>query len=222
MVLAYEDFQAGVHGFHICRDLFEAVDQELGFGFRNAWRFDFLRNSRLREKAISETICADMVVISAHAAGGLPPAAKWWLETALEQREGDPGALVLLLDAIPEGTETLGLPIESYLAECAQNGGMEWFIKRAATRSRPGHSGAGRPGNEINLPELHNGLKMTTDRNVAAVKEEPVRLPAGFEPCPRRLRRSHFRFSSARMELGKVAGGIAKHTGRTWSSGPAR
>jgi hypothetical protein len=198
VVLAFEDFQAGVHGFHTCRDLFEAVDQELSFGFRNAWKFDFLRNARLREKAIGEAICADMVVIAAHAPGSLPPAAKWWLETTLEQREGDPGALVLLLDEVPEDAGAGALPIEAYLAECARNSGMELFIKRAASRRRSGLGGTGVNRNETDLSELLAGLGMKTGGHLAVVNDEPRHWQTGSDKCARNLQRGRFGLAAVR------------------------
>ena len=179
VVLAYQDSPAGLHGFRVCRDLFEAVDQEFGFGFRNAWRFDFLRDPVVQEKAINESVCADMIVIAAHAPGHLPLAAKSWIDTVLAQRDGDPGALVLLLDEIAEKNRTTVFPLEAYLTERVQNGGMELFIKRAAA-SRP----PGRRTTELDILEFRQCSKI---EEVDDSGEKMTGFMGGLKSCPRIL-----------------------------------
>lgn len=181
VVLACQDCQAAMHAFEVCRDLFKTVNQELDFGFRNAWRFDSLRNSDLREKAIRETICADMVVISAHAPWIIPAGTKWWLDTALEQREGDPGALVLLLDGIPAGHAVPILPIEAYLAECAQNGGMELFIRRSRTSRRNGFRAKGIEKDNSDFSGPRGPLKMD---EVGRIRNQANHFEVGFKQSP--------------------------------------
>lgn len=131
--VAYEDFSAGLHALRTFQDLFGGDDQKLRFDMRNAWRFDFLRMAEVREAAITETSRADLIIVSIHAARDLPATVKCWVEAALERREGDPGALVLLYDEIRPGG-TMPSPAEAFLTKCATRAGMDFFVKHPIVR----------------------------------------------------------------------------------------
>jgi hypothetical protein len=133
VAIAYEDFSAGVHVLQTFQGLFNADQRPLQFDMRNAWKFDFLRLTELREAAIAETVRADLIIVSLRAAKELPTTVKWWIETALVRREGDPGALVLLYDGNRQGGSKQ-LSAEAYLTQCAQKGGLDFFVKRAGAR----------------------------------------------------------------------------------------
>jgi hypothetical protein len=127
--IAYEDFSSGVHALGTFQGLFEGNQKKFLFNMRNAWKFDFLRISELREAAIAETVRADLIIVSMRTARELPASVKWWIEAALEQREQDPGALVLLYDEnLPDGS--MLSPAEAYLTRCAQKADMDFFVKR--------------------------------------------------------------------------------------------
>jgi hypothetical protein len=129
VAVAYEDFPAGVRALRTFQGLFDADQRPFQFDMRNAWKFDFLRISELREAAVTETARADLIIVSLHSACELPSTVKWWIETAIERREGDPGALVLLYDGGRwDGAKQP--PAEVYLTQCAQKGGLDFFVKR--------------------------------------------------------------------------------------------
>jgi len=133
VAIAFEDFSAGVHVQRTFQGLFDADRRPLQFDMRNAWKFDFLRLTELREAAIAETVRADLIIVSMHAAKELPATVKWWMETALERREGDPGALVLLYKGnCQDGSNPSAA--ETYLRRCARKGGLDFFVKRAGIR----------------------------------------------------------------------------------------
>ena len=128
VALVYEDSIAGSRALRTFRNLFDTGADPVEFNLHNAWKFDFLRIQRLREAAIAETVRADLVIISMGDARELPPPVKDWLEASLEQRDGDPGALVLLHEA-RRRDESTPLPVETHLAECAGRAGMDFFLK---------------------------------------------------------------------------------------------
>jgi hypothetical protein len=133
VAVAYEDYSAGVHAMRTFQGLFDANERPFQFDMRNAWKFDFLRITELREAAITETVRADLIIVSTHTARDLPATVKWWIETALKRREGDPGALVLLYDE-NRYDGSMQPPAEAYLTHCAQKGGLDFFVKRAGAR----------------------------------------------------------------------------------------
>ncbi len=133
VAIAYEDSSAGIHVLQTFQGLFDADRRPFHFDMRNAWKFDYLRLTDLREAAIAETVRADLIIVSMHAATELPATVKWWMETALERREGDPGALVLLCDGNHLDGSNPSLA-EAYLTNCARKGGLDFFVKRAAPR----------------------------------------------------------------------------------------
>ncbi len=128
VALAYEDYLSGTRALQTFEDLFDYGREQFQFNMRNAWKFDCLRINRFREAAIAETVRSDLVIISTHGAEELPPSVKWWVEASLEQREGDPGALVLL--HVGGGHDESPRPkAEVYLAKCASRLGMDFFVK---------------------------------------------------------------------------------------------
>ena len=96
LAIAYENFSAGVRASALFHRLFDAAGHRYQFDMNNAWRFDFLKMAKFRKTAIAATARADMLIVSVSTWAELPPAVKWWLEASLEQREGDPGALIVL------------------------------------------------------------------------------------------------------------------------------
>ena len=137
VAVAYEDFSAGVHAMRTFGGLFGDAERQLNFDMRNAWKFDFLRIAELREAAIAETVRADLIIVSMHAARELPATVKWWIESALAQREGDPGALVLLHDGHRVNGAKHSPAAEAYLTQCAQRAGLDFFVKRAGGQTEP-------------------------------------------------------------------------------------
>jgi hypothetical protein len=136
VAMAYEDAAAGIHALQTFQGLFGGCRRPFDFDVRNTWKFDFLRIPVLREAAITEAVRADLIIVSLHAARELPAATKWWIETTLERRDGDPGALVLLYDANQASAASAPSPAEEYLEQWARKGGLDFFVKRPSSGSR--------------------------------------------------------------------------------------
>ena len=161
VALAYEDYLSGTRALQTFEDLFEYGREQFQFNMRNAWKFDCLRINRFREAAIAETLRSDLVIISTRGAEDLPPSVKWWVEASLEQREGDPGALVLMHTG--GGHDESSHPkAEVYLADCASRLGMDFFVKRddfnfsaKSTEIRSSHREPGHRREEHNAVEQY-------------------------------------------------------------------
>jgi hypothetical protein len=136
IAVAYEDFLAGERAMRTFEGLFAGSEKFHLFDLRNTWKFDFLRIEGVRDAAVATAVRADIIVVSTRCANELPPAVKWWIETSLKTREGDPGAMVLLRDG-SRGVESQHPPVEVYLAHCAHKGGLDFFVKRISAKSDP-------------------------------------------------------------------------------------
>ena len=91
VVLAYEDFAAGMHGLRTFDSLF--LDGELGnpSGKRSIWRFNLLEIDSLAKAAARDAAGADMIIIATHSPGNLAPAVKRWVQAWMKERKTGPG-----------------------------------------------------------------------------------------------------------------------------------
>jgi hypothetical protein len=133
VVLAYEDFAAGMHGLRTFDGLF--LDGEPGNpgGKRSIWKFNLLEVASLAKAAVTDAATADMIIIAAHGPGELAPAAKRWVQAWMRARKTGPGALVLLLDGAGVD-DSINLPVEDYLKACAGRAGMQFFVQKLCGR----------------------------------------------------------------------------------------
>lgn len=155
--VAYEDFPAGMHALRTFQGLFDGNQKTFEFNMRNIWKFDFLRIPELRESAVTEAARADLIIISMHTPRELPAGVKWWIEAALEQREQDPGALVLMYNKHPAGGAVMS-PAEAYLMQRARNTGMDFFMKRPGA-----HREIRQPVHEFNRGQIAGFPSPATD-----------------------------------------------------------
>lgn len=133
VVLAYEDFSAGMHGLHTFDRLF--LDGELGnhSGKRSIWKFNLLEIGSLAKAAATEAAAADMIIIAAHSPGRLAPAVKRWIQAWMKAAKAGPRALVLLLDGVGRDRSSK-FPVENYLKTCAGRADMEFFVQKTNGR----------------------------------------------------------------------------------------
>ncbi len=133
-----EDFAAGKRAIETCdfliAQLGDAVDCR-----SSAWKFDLLQNAKLKEIAAADAIEADVIVIAAREANGLPDAVRSWFEMWVPQRASRAGALVALLDG-RGGYGDGASPAYTCLKEVAARAGMD-FLPREARFPRIAGSG---------------------------------------------------------------------------------
>jgi hypothetical protein len=137
VVLACEDFASGMHALGTFDKLFPVGDSgrlpDAQNKWKSVWKFELFEITCLRDDAAAESAGAQMVIISAHAPGELPPAVKRWFETWIKNRTTDGGTLVLLLDDVGADMHH-PFPVEAYLEEHAADAGMKFFAQKAAGR----------------------------------------------------------------------------------------
>ncbi len=148
IVLACEDFAAGMHALAILDEKFPGR----GFGgdatTSSAWKFELLEVTSLRKLAVTAAAVAPIVVLSVHAPGELPKGVKLWLRDWMSNRGARPGELMLMLDgAGPHLNSSLAL--ESDLAQRAGSAGLHYSIYKTSDRRGMGDfnfAGDARPG----------------------------------------------------------------------------
>jgi hypothetical protein len=133
VVLACENFATGMHALGAFDEVFPAGDSGQLPGAQSVWKFELLGVTSLREAAAAEAAGAQMVIISAHAPGELPPAVRSWVEKWTKNRQTEGGALVLLLDDAGAGMHER-FPVETYLENQAAGAGMTYSTHKAAGR----------------------------------------------------------------------------------------
>src|SRR5579862_8010593 len=98
VVMACQDYSAGMHALCLFDSIFADPDNNVPRGTQSIWRFDMMGIATLREIAAQEAAAADLVIVSMHAPENLADTVKTWIATWTERRDHRPGALVLLLD----------------------------------------------------------------------------------------------------------------------------
>lgn len=126
VVIVYEDFAAGKHA----KETYDYLVHQLGrdYQFNNQmWKFDVLGNSKLKEMAVKDATEADLIIVSTHGIGELPPEVKSWLDQWLAQK-GHAMALVTLVDR-PQTDGLERSSIRSYLQALARKAKMDFFAQ---------------------------------------------------------------------------------------------
>ena len=133
VVMACEDFSAGMHALCTFDRIFPVLEKEVPLGAQSIWKFDMLSIATLREISAQEAAAADLIIIALHASGNLTNIVTSWVEMWLEYRGQRPGALALLLDDTT--TDAAGVvPVEAWLKEHAAGAGMEFFVHKVPGR----------------------------------------------------------------------------------------
>lgn len=97
-LVLYEDFAAGHRATDTCNLLMAKLGAE--FELRcSMWKFEVLRNAKLREMAAAEATEADAIIVAAHGAAALPEEVVSWVDAWLPLRGDQPAALIALLDS---------------------------------------------------------------------------------------------------------------------------
>ena len=126
VVIAYEDFAAGLHAQETCDFLARNLERELTLDSQ-MWKFDVLGNPKLREMATRDAAEADLIMISTHGDGDLPQEVKDWIDEWTGQLSSAI-ALVKLTDRNPCCHPDDDV-IRSYLQSVAQRAGMDFFAQ---------------------------------------------------------------------------------------------
>ena len=123
VVIAYEDFETGVHAKRVYDFLNHNLGVECEFSSQ-MWKFDVLSIPRLREIAAKDAFEADILMISSRGGQGLAAGAKAWIESWLAQGT----SAIALVALFHPGFENSGT-VRAYLADVARRAGLEFFAQ---------------------------------------------------------------------------------------------
>jgi hypothetical protein len=126
VVIAYEDFATGRHAQETFDFLARNLEPELILDSQ-MWKFDVLGNAKLREMATRDAAEADLIMISTHGEGDLPPEVKGWVDEWIG-RLCSAMALVKLTDRHLGGHPQDDV-IRAYLQTVAHRAGMDFFAQ---------------------------------------------------------------------------------------------
>jgi hypothetical protein len=125
VLIAYEDFETGKHAKKTYDFLHENLGHECNLT-NQMWKFDVLSIPKLREIAVRDAACADIIIISSHG-GEFPDPVIKWIESWLMQ-----GTSALALVALFDGDDLRresSHPMRTYLADVAHRAGVEFFAQ---------------------------------------------------------------------------------------------
>jgi hypothetical protein len=95
------------------------------------WKFEVLRNAKLKEIAVAEAAEADTIIVAAHGAAALPVEVSTWIDDWLPVRGDHPAALIALVDvAFHRGDEPSAM--QDYLRRVATVAKMDFLSQVTA------------------------------------------------------------------------------------------
>lgn len=127
ILVAYEDPFTHERAHHLCDRLLNRFWGYLEFEI-SWWSFDFLRDTALVDAAVEAACRAQLIILSAHAAPGLPTSVEKWIDRWAVKRQLRQGVLAALI-GLP--AEPGGAPIVNYLRQAAEQAQMD-FLPPAA------------------------------------------------------------------------------------------
>jgi len=125
LVIVYENEATRARAFTLCDRLVGKLHDDHDIR-QSWWKFHFLYDPQLLERAVEGALTADMIIMSLND-GKLPPLiARTWIEGWANQKDGHDSALVALVDNTPSSRCT-DCPMLRYLNSVAHQAGMDFF-----------------------------------------------------------------------------------------------
>jgi hypothetical protein len=145
--LAYADFETALRGKRVHDQIVKDSSHEFSFGL-SLWKFEVLKNTKLRAVAASEAADAALLIIATHHDHYLPRAVRACLEAGLKQKRHFPAAIVALLDGEEDPFNTRATTC-AYLGGLAEQHHLDFFA----------HT-----GERVTKPEATPTAELTADR----------------------------------------------------------
>lgn len=95
VLIVYEDAAASRRALDVISRLAARTGHQVEFK-TDFWRFDMLEDAGWRDTATRDVLAADMIILSTHETGELPPMIDRWLQEGLAQRGEKRTALLAL------------------------------------------------------------------------------------------------------------------------------
>src|SRR5262245_10775897 len=108
VLVAYEDFAAANQAKKVCDYLLHQSGKNEQV-CPAMWKFNLLRNEKLRDMAAKDAADADMLIVAMHGEGDLPEEVKTWITLLLQQRGGQRKTLMLISDPGVDSREEAGM-----------------------------------------------------------------------------------------------------------------
>ncbi|HEU5072068.1 MAG TPA: hypothetical protein VFV96_16815 [Verrucomicrobiae bacterium] len=159
VLLAYENFAAGLRGRQMCEWIAEKMAGEAALTVA-MWRTDLFEFPALARTAARQAAHADIVIVAAHTRAALVPGLATWLAEWAGARQAGPGALVAVFGPVAGAAQ----PDESGAAQ----------LQQAATRTRREFFCAGAPEWREPSPPVRHMLS-AFGRELAALIDAPNR-----------------------------------------------
>jgi hypothetical protein len=131
LVVTYETEATRARAFTLCGHLIKQLDDDHDIR-QSWWKFPFLYDPQLLERATDVALSADMIVISLNHGKELPFIARTWIEGWVSQKNGRDTALVALVENTPSA-RCSDCPALRYLNSVAHKAGMDFFPHAFAT-----------------------------------------------------------------------------------------
>jgi hypothetical protein len=132
VTVLYQDTQVRQRAMRVCDHLMRRFWSEIEFDF-NWWRFSFLQDEVLSQRAASHLEDADAIIVATAAAGELPESMQRWLERALAQRGERTGMFIALSGPEENPFRPPGQRKDTFLRGLAQQAGMDYFTEAPST-----------------------------------------------------------------------------------------
>src|SRR6266576_1303862 len=125
LVVTYEDEATRARALNLCDHLVRELRDDHDMR-QSWWKFSFLYDPRLLERATEAALTANMIIVSLNNGKELSFTARTWIEGWLGQKNGHDSALVALVDNAPS-PRCADCPMLRYLNGVAHKAGMDFF-----------------------------------------------------------------------------------------------
>jgi len=128
-LLLYEDYPAARRATETCNLILARLGEE--FELRcSMWKFEALRNAKLRDMAAIEATEADVIIVAARGCLALPPEVTAWVDTWLPGQVCHPAALIAVVDSAHQRGSRTAI-VSDYLQRVAANAKMDFLLEVA-------------------------------------------------------------------------------------------
>lgn len=128
VTVLYEDTEVRQRAMQVCDHLMRHFWSEIEFDF-NWWRFSFLTEQVLAERAASHLWDSDAIIIALQPDGQLPMQLAAWLEQSMARRGIRGGAFIALFGAEGDSPAQAAPATNAKLRALAQRSGMDYLTE---------------------------------------------------------------------------------------------
>jgi len=125
VVVGYEDYACGLRAMELYRRHLPEWENETEFRVC-LWKFEPLGVPSLLDKAVSDALEANLIIVSLDGGRPLPVEARAWIETWRGQKLCEPAALALLINP-DQRAHSCARSLRAYLETVARNAAIDFI-----------------------------------------------------------------------------------------------